>query len=169
MYLTVSREEVENLIREKYNLPDEVKVYIKDNTLMVKNTLNKVYGKVVESNKDVLLYHDTDSIADMTVTVNNENQVQDIVPEKKESSSIRLTPEEIAEKYEQYAQTVEDFLKGEEKQMLLPLEGMAPSTIRYRYNTAIKMYGYEQQCYASATDHNGKGHAKLVKKGKVNA
>lgn len=169
MYLTVSREEVENLIREKYNLPDEVKVYINDlQPSKYKLVSNSIYGACVQSNKDELLYHDTDSIADMAVSVNNENQVQDIVLEKKVQSSIRPTADEIAEKYEKYAQTVEDFLKGEDKQMLLPLEGMSPSTIRYRYNTAIKMYGYEEQCYASATDHNGKGHAKLVRKGKVN-
>lgn len=180
MYLTVSREEVENLIREKYNLPEEVKVYINDGALMAKNTLNKVYGDVVQSNKGVLLYHDTDSIADMTVTVNKENQVQDIKKEsltekvRKTRGKVlhkcppRLTKEELDAIYERYADTVEEFLKSGKQQQPLDLEGYSASGIRYRYNTAIKMYGFDDQCYASATDHGaGKGSARLNRKVKV--
>lgn len=179
MYLAVSREEVENLIREKYNLPEEVKVYINDGTLMAKNTLNKVYGDAVQSNKGVLLYHDTDSIANMTVTVNKENQVQDIKKESltekvlntrgKELHSFptRLTKEEMDATYERYADTVESFLKSGNKEQLLELEGYSASGIRYRYNTAIKMYGFDDQCYATATDHGkGKSRARLIRKEK---
>lgn len=172
MYLTVSREEVENLIREKYNLPDEVKVYI--------NNLNKVYGEVVQSNKDVLLYHDTDSIADMKVTVNKENQVQDIKKEtltekvRKTRGKVlheypaRLSKEEIDKIYEEYADIVEGFIKSGKNEQLIDCGDRSPSTMRYRYNTAIKMYGFDDQCYASATDHGGNGHAKLIRKDKVN-
>lgn len=181
MYLTVSREEVEKLIREKYNLPDEVKVYINDGALMVKNTLNKVYGDVVQSNKDVLLYHDTDSIADMKVTVNKENQVQDIKKEpltdkvRETRGKVlhnmppRLSKEELDAIYERYADTVEKFLKSDKKEQFIDLEGYSASGIRYRYNTAIKMYGFDDQCYASATEHGkGKSTARLIRKDKLN-
>lgn len=182
MYLTVSREEVENLIREKYNLPDEVKVYINDlQSLKYKNASNSIYGACVQSNKDEVLYHDTDSIANMKVTVNKENQVQDI---KKEplTEKVRetrgkvlhnmppkLSKEELDAIYERYADTVEEFLKSGNKEQFLDLEGYSASGIRYRYNTAIKMYGFDDQCYASATEHGkGKSTARLIRKGKVN-
>ena len=172
MYLTVSREEVETLIREKYNLPDEVKVYINDGALMAKNMLNKVYGDVVQSNNGVLLYHDTDSIADMKVTVNNENQVQDIrkepLPKKVHSYPPKLSKEELDAVYERYADTVEEFLKSGKKEQFIDLEGYSATGMRYRYNTAIKMYGFEDQCYASATDHarGDKSYARLIRKEK---
>lgn len=65
MYLTVSREEVENLVREKYNLPDEAKVYIGNGKEMFKNVLNSAYGIMAQSNKDAQLYHDTDSVSQL--------------------------------------------------------------------------------------------------------
>lgn len=167
MYLTVTREEVENLIRKTYNLPDEVKVYIYDRNPIYKNILSSTYGTGIESNKDVI-YQDKDSISEIEVTVNKENQVQAIVQKEKAKPSRRLSPEELSEIYERYAQTIEDFLKGKDNEMLLPLEGMSPSCIRYRYNTAIRMYGFDGQCFASATDHAGKGWAKLVRKGQIN-
>lgn len=181
MYLTVSREEVETLIREKYNLPDEVKVYINDKSYMTKIALNSAYGRMVQDNTDELLYHDTDSISDMTVTVNNENQVQDIKKEpltekvRKTRGKVlhnmppRLTKEELDAVYERYADTVEQFIKSGKKEQFLDLEGYSASAIRYRYNTAIKMYGFDDQCYASATDHGkGKSSARLNRKDKVN-
>ena len=181
MYLTVTREEVENLIREKYNLPDEVKVYINDlQPHKYKCDSNAIYGAAVQSSKDELLYHDTDSVSDMTVIVNKENQVQDIKKEsltekvRKTRGKVlhkyppRLTKEELDAIYERYADTVEEFLKSGKQVQSLELEGYSASAIRYRYNTAIKMYGFDDQCYASATDHGeGKSSARLNRKDKV--
>lgn len=122
MYLAVSREEVETLIREKYNLPDEVKVYINDGTYAAKNALNKAYGRMVQANTDGLLYHDTDSVSQTTVTVNNENQVQDInkepLTEKVRKYPPKLTKEELDAVYERYAETVEEFLKSGKKRTI---------------------------------------------------
>ena len=180
MHLIVTREEVENLIREKYNLPDEVKVYIGGGKEMFKSVLNSAYGTMAQSTSDAQLYHDTASVADMEVIVNNENQVQDIKKEsltekvRKTRGKVlhkcppRLTKEELDAIYERYADTVEEFLKSEKQVQPLDLEGYSASGIRYRYNTAIKMYGFDDQCYATATDHGeGKSCARLVRKEKV--
>lgn len=151
MVLTITREEVENLVREKYTLPEEIKILIKET--------------------------DTHSVAPLKVSVNNENFVQDIVTDKQDvpsafmeggtvikASLTRMTEAEKESAYERYAENVEAFLKSGKKEQWLDLENRAPSTMRYRYNTAIKMYGYESQVYATATDHGGKGHARLVRK-----
>ena len=168
MVLTVTREEVENLIREKYNLPNEVKVYINDGLHTTKYA--------VQSNKDTTIYHDTDSVPQLAVTVNKENQVQDIKKEpltqkvRKTRGKVlheypaRLSKEEIDKIYEGYADIVEQFIKSGKNEQPIECEDRSPSTMRYRYNTAIKMYGFDEQCYASATDHGGVGHAKLVRK-----
>lgn len=174
MVLTVTREEVENLIREKYNLPNEVKVYINDGLHTTKYA--------VQSNKDTPIYHDTDSVPQLAVTVNKENQVQDIKKEpltdkvRETRGKVlhnmppRLSKEELDTIYERYADTVEKFLKSGKKEQFIDLEGYSASGIRYRYNTAIKMYGFDDQCYASATEHGkGKSTARLIRKDKINA
>lgn len=150
MTLTITREEVENLVREKYTLPEDIKILIKET--------------------------DTHSIAPLKVTVNKENQVQDIVEEsltqkvRKTRGKVlhkypaKLSKEELDKIYEGYADIVEEFIKSGKDEQFIECEDRAPSTMRYRYNTAIKMYGFDDQVYASATEHGGTGHAKLIRK-----
>lgn len=147
MVLTITREEVESLVRQKYALPEDIKILIKET--------------------------DNHSVAPLKVSVNNENFVQDIVKvdkpytmqdEPKTRKYNRATPEESQSNYERYAQIIEDFLKTDKNEQYIELEGRAPSTMRYRYNTAIKMYGFDDQVYASASEHNGKGWTRLVRK-----
>lgn len=159
MVLTLSRKEVEDLIREKFQLPDNVKVHISDKL-----------SDLLPSTK----YHDTDSIAPMKITVNNENFVEKIEdsavhqfpePVKSKKRLREMTMEEKSDTYERYAQVVEDFIHSDKDVQYIDLEGMSPSAMRYRYNTAIMMYGFKEECYASATEHGGDGYAKLVKRG----
>lgn len=151
MVLTITREEVETLVREKYTLPEDIKILIKET--------------------------DTHSVAPLRVSVNNENFVQDIATDNQDVPSAfmeggtvikgtltRMTETEKESAYERYAEIIEVFLKSGKKEQWIDLENRAPSTMRYRYNTAIKMYGFEDKVYASATDHGGKGHARLVRK-----
>lgn len=82
----------------------------------------------------------------------------------------KLSKEELDAVYERYADTVEEFIKSGKKEQYIDLEGYSATGMRYRYNTAIKMYGFDDQCYASATDHarNGQSYARLIRKDKVN-
>lgn len=187
MILTVTREEVEKIIKDFYSLPEDVKVLISNDAIYYKNHLNSAYGKMVDNriHYDQVAAH-TDTVPQLEVTVNKENQVEAIKEAfkggatyadtdsiKKElhierPKNTRLTKEELDAIYERYADTVEHFLNSGKKEQFLDLEGRSASGIRYRYNTAIKMYGFDDQCYAVATDHGlGKSTARLIRKDKV--
>ncbi|MBO7450431.1 MAG: hypothetical protein J6U54_08675 [Clostridiales bacterium] len=124
MKVVVSRDEIKQMISEKFGLTDFILEISSENAVKVK--------------------------PEIVTTVNNQNQIIDVKieksngdvpveePKKKKSDHI---PTNTVVDYEKYALMIEEFLNSTGTTMGVDLEGLTPAGMEYRIRTAARMYG----------------------------
>lgn len=133
MKVVVSRDEIKQMISEKFGLTDFILEISSENAVKVKpeivttvNNQNQVIDvKIEKSNGDV--------------PIEDPNVVEVVEkPKKKKSDHI---PTNTVVDYEKYALMIEEFLNSTGTTMSVDLEGLTPAGMEYRIRTAARMYG----------------------------
>lgn len=126
MKVVVSRDEIKQIISEKFGLTDFILEISSENAVKVK--------------------------PEIVTTVNNQNQIIDVkieksngdVPveelKKKQKKSDHIPTNTVVD-YEKYALMIEEFLNSTGTTMGVDLEGLTPAGMEYRIRTAARMYG----------------------------